>query len=141
MISDRKAARAALYTLLAAALTNASAGYKYSPHEFKGVSPVFYISSSGTESVPFTGRGVKNRFFLNVHLLALYAIDDTYTEEVAENALDDLENQLRLALAGNRKTADWQDIRYTGRSSADEPLVIGGELYLHEIIPLVMEVY
>ena len=141
MITDRKSARQILKTLLAANLTNAVAGYDYAPHDFAGVSPVFYISSSGSEPVPFTGKGVKNKFHLNVHLLALYSSNDAYTEAEAENALDDLENQLRQTIAANRKTADWQDIRYAGKTNADQPILIGGELYLHEIVPIVMETY
>lgn len=141
MITNRKEARSTLYTLLAASLTGAQAGYKYAAHDFGGASPVFYLSSSGTESTPMTGRGVKNRFFINVHLLTLYASGDVYTEEIAEDTLDLLEDQLRQAMAVNRKTADWQDARFAGRSSADAPLMVGGELYLHEVISIVMEAY
>ena len=142
MIADRKAARQALKTLLSTNLTNAVAGYEYAPHDLKGESPAFYISSSGSDPTPLTGKGVKNKFHLNVHLLALYSTNDTYTEAEAENALDDLENQLRQTIAANRRSAaNWQDLRYAGKSNADQPILIGGELYLHEIVPIVMETY
>jgi hypothetical protein len=141
MITNRKDAREALYSVLSAGLSSASVGYAYGIHNLEGASPAFYLTSSGTSADWLTGKGFHSKFYINVHLLALYAIDDNYTEQMAEDALDTLESELRAVLTSNKKTADWQNIAWAERSRADAPINIGGAVYLHEIVPLVLEAF
>jgi hypothetical protein len=141
MNMGRKAVRTALFNLLQSGLTLAQAGYAFTKHDLDGQSPVFYLSSSGSKPATLTGRGVTKALFINVHLLTLYALDNTYTEQSAEDSLDDLEDQLVTTLATNQKTANWQFLKWSGRSNADDLLIIGGAAYLHEIIPLELEVF
>ena len=41
----------------------------------------------------------------------------------------------------NARSLAWEAIFYNGRSNADQAAVIGGETYLHEVIPLQVEVF
>ena len=141
---SRKAIRKKLKELLEG-ISLLQDAYHYKPHTFEGQSPVIYITSSGTNTRWLTGQGFQNSIYVNLHICTLYAstLGETiaYQEEQAEDLLDDIEAAIRNVLKDNAAVAGhWQGLRYFDRSNADTPMLIEGDLYLHEIIPLVMEV-
>ena len=145
-IPSRKAARYnladELFPLLTAVDTGAS--YAYEPADFKGKSPVVYLCSDGSDRPPFTNAGIKTTFYFNLHLLVLYADLEgkLWYEKDAADGLDDLECQLTDAMTQKRMTpGKWKNLFRDGRSRADLPEIIGGEMYLHEIITVGMEVF
>ncbi|MDR3572861.1 MAG: hypothetical protein P4L50_03285 [Anaerolineaceae bacterium] len=144
MITEsRKAARQALAALLTSALVGpsglASQVYDCQPGDFGGQSPVVTVSSGGTQRVNMTFQGTKPTFWLNVHIFVLYATEDkTWTEEMAENALDDIEQTIAGVIEANRHTSSWDFAIQADRSQATS-VVIGGLEYRMEVISVQLD--
>ena len=141
---SRKQIRRALADILRT-IPQLQATYHYKPHSFQSQSPVVYITSSGSFPVALTGRGFTGPVYVNLHICTLYATaageQFIYTEEAAEDTMDDIEAEIRNALKDKRRVdALWQGLKWSQRSSADNPLIVDGDLYLHELIPLELEV-
>jgi hypothetical protein len=136
---SRADARVLLANIIAGACTGSVAVYSYQPADIKGQSPVIYITTSGSNRANFTGQGVRAFYYINVHILVVYSAKN-WTPENAENTLDELDREIESAIMKNQDTANWYGIDYESRSNADNPAIIGGVTYLHEVIPLVMEV-
>jgi hypothetical protein len=142
--TTRKDIRATLAALLAANVPSAQAVYAYQVADFQGQSPVIALTSSGSERAPMTLRGARSTFWINAHVFVLYAdAASGWTEEMAEDALDQVEGEIAAVVGNpdNARSVSWEAIFYNGRSNADQAAVIGGETYLHEVIPLQVEVF
>ena len=136
---NRKAVREALATYLDGALPSAEAVFPYQVSDFAGKSPIVYITSSGSSREKFTGVGFRSTFKLNIHTFVLYPSENTgagYTEQDAENILDDLEYQIASAILSIGSHALIKAISYPEQSNADNAVEIGGETYLHEVVPV-----
>jgi hypothetical protein len=139
MTANRKQAREALAQYFTEHLSSAEAVYAYQVSDFGGKSPVVYITSSGSSRKRLTGRGFDATFILNVHTFVLYPSENTgntYTERDAEAILDQLEYEIACAVENIQNHALIKAISYDESSNADTTAEIGGETYLHEIIPL-----
>lgn len=144
MTMSRKDIRTGLAAILAGMLTGIDPAhiYPYQVGDFAGVSPVVFLTSSGSGREHLTFQGGLLRAYVNVHILVLYAERDGWTEQQAEDLLDSLESQVGHLTEDGDKTrgAGWEAVEYDDRSNADGTLEIGGDEYLHEIIPLVVTV-
>lgn len=143
-MTERKAARQALATLLESALTGtgkaAQAVYGYLVGDFAGQSPVVVVASSGTARPQMSKRASSARYYVDVYVFVLYSDQGSWSEEDTEDMLDDLEADVAAVVAANRNTSNWAFIEQAERSRTDAVLV-GGLEYRRETIPLVMEVY
>lgn len=148
MSVSRKDIRNKLAALLRGSLTLAPTDniFAYQVGNFNGKSPVVYLSSSGTRRDRFTTLGRKATMYVNAHVLVLYAsptpdspdgID--WHDEDAEDLLDGLESEIADALTPPASVAAGIAVNWSDRSDADTQVVIGGDTYLHEIIPLIVE--
>lgn len=139
MTASRKDAREALAALLKPYLTSAQEIYAYQVSDFDRKSPVVYITSSGSRREKLTGRGFATVFTLNVHTFVLYPSENTgkgYSEKDAEDILDSLEHQIAGAILNIQGSPLIQSAAYAEPSDADGTVEVGGETYLHEIIPV-----
>lgn len=104
----------------------------------KGMSPLLYVTSASSERPPLTVRSKKSEFELDIFVLVLLA-DPTnalWTEEMAEDVLDDVEAQFPGLLVKYRsKSGLWASVDYADKTSV-ERLPLGGYDYLIEDIPL-----
>lgn len=144
--TNRETGRDALVSLLTTPLIGtgkpAQALYGYLKGDFQGQSPVVVVTSAGTgtEKRAVTSK-VKNEFYFVVHTFTLYAVEGTdWGEDDTEDRCDLLEKTIRETIAANVNTANWAFIEIDGRSSIDS-VIIGGEEYRHEAIPIRMEKY
>lgn len=104
----------------------------------QGLSPLIYITSSGSERPPLTTRLSKSAILLDVFVLVLLvdAANPSWTEDKAENLLDDIEAQIPDILREHVSYKDlWNDVRYAQASSV-ERVPLGGYDYIVEDIPL-----
>ncbi len=138
--TNRKNVRAQFATLLSTAMVGTGlpvqAVYDYRVGDFAGNSPVVTVSSVGAARPAFTFRGAKPVYRLQVDVFVLYAMEDgTWTEEQAEDALDDIEKLLGDVIAANRSTAYWIGIEYVDVSQRVD-VTIGGVDYIREAFVL-----
>jgi hypothetical protein len=138
--TDRKTLRKAYATLLQNNLVGngklVQAVYPYQVGDFSGKSPVVVVSSGGSLRQRLTFQGSTPNFWLNVHVFILYAIEDkSWTEENAEDALDDIENAFATINDTNQHGSCWDAITQEERSRTDS-LVIGGLEYRVEVFPI-----
>lgn len=146
-ITNRETVRDALGTLLSAALVGtgkpAQAFYGYMVGDFGSKSPVVVLTSSGTESEQraVTSRA-KNSFYFIIFTFTLYAqAGTTYGEDDSEDLVDLLEKTIRETIDdSNRSNSSWAFIEYDGRSTVDT-VMVAGEEYRREAIPVRIEVY
>lgn len=136
---NRKDARNALGAALSPLMTSAQQVYAFYPHDFGGQSPVVFLTSAGTRREKLTGQGYEVVYLINAHLAVWYGDgQEAWDEQQAEDLLDDLEGQLadavltiELAHTGGIKT-----LRQGPESNANETLIVGGTMYLHEVVSL-----
>lgn len=155
-LPDRSQLRAALAGLLRS-LTGTSglvqAVYDHLAGDFDEQSPVIVVGSGGTERRPFTQRGQRSGYRLDVWVFVLYAALDedgqplldaqgapAWTEADAQTALDQIEQQIGQLLSTNQRGAGWQAVDYAGQTQVDV-VSIGGAAYLREWIPLRFETF
>lgn len=141
--STRETARDALTTLLQAALVGAGlpaqSVYGYQIGDFEGASPVVTVSSGpNRRELQRMGPCWTTTTTLHVHVFVLYSDGDTWGEDDAEDALDDIEALIADVVLANRSTANWDKLSY---AEATQPggVVIGGLEYRMEYIPLQCE--
>lgn len=145
MTTNRKTLRQALRTLLYAEVTSAQAVYGYQKARLAGQSPVVAITSAASERERFTMAGSRLAAAFEVHTFVLHsdgAAGGTYTEEDAENLLDDIEQQIAAAVDKNPvKAGKWGRLAYGGATDARDLVKIEGVDYLHEVITIEMQEY
>ena len=160
---DRAAVRAELAALFKGNLTGAGklvqTVYSFTVKDFGGASPVMVVGSGGTEMVPFTARGSRPVFSLDLWTFVLYAdvkengelttVDDiplaeggvpVWSEADSEAALDAIEAGVRQLLDSNPRGANWKSIKYAGPSTVDQ-VPVGDQVYRRELTPLRVEVF
>jgi hypothetical protein len=139
--ADRKACREALAVGLTNAVPLAQVVYAYEPHDFDLNSPVVTVNSMGSERPRGTVAGTYATFYFDVAVWVLYSDSaNNYTEQDAENLIDQIEQQIAAYLAAPREQVLWNKLSVNGQTQAGYQ-VIGGNVYRTEIIPLRMEVY
>lgn len=134
--TNRKTVRKAFAALLATAMVGVGkpvqAVYDFRKGDFQGQSPVVVVSGDGDKRLRFTFEGVKPAYHLQIDIFVLYArTDGTWTEDMAEDVLDDIGLILADTVSDNRKSTDWIELYYTEFSQRLD-VVIGGLDYIRE---------
>lgn len=139
MIADsRKTVRKELAALLSNDLVGsgklAQAVYAYRVGDFEGQSPVVVVSSGGTLRQPWTMQGTMPVYHLEVDIFVLYANEaGTWTEENAEDRLDDIEQAIAEVIEKHQVNQCWDALTQTEMSERTD-LEIGGVEYIHEMM-------
>jgi len=140
---DRKVLREALATLLATELVGAgkpvNAVYSYQVSDFKGKTPVVFVTSGGSfRRNPEHSIRAESIAYLDVNSLVLYSDGTTnWTEQHSEERLDLIEKKIAEVVTNNSENPaqPWMFLDFAGRSEVTS-VVIGGKDYSWEIIPL-----
>lgn len=141
MVASRAEARSSVATLLQNNVPAAQEVHKKKVGDLAGKSPVVVVLSASSGRPKLTTRGSRSEFFLEIHTFVLDALQDgSWTEEQAEDKLDECEQQVAQALATNQETNDWNTIDYDGNTKIRE-VIIGGHAYLEEITPIKVGVF
>jgi hypothetical protein len=138
MISNsRKTVRNAFAALLVTALEGSGklgqAVKSYRWGGIKGESPVIVVSSDGTSRKQLTFMGTVPTYKIQVDVFVLYNIpqDISYTEQTAEDLVDDIEQTIAAVIEANQRTANWDSITQT-TPSVREDVTLGGVEYIRE---------
>lgn len=135
-VASRAEAREALASLLSNSVEAAAEVHAHKAGDLAGKSPVLVVLSAKSGRPKLTNRGSRSEFFLEVHSFVLDALQDgSWTEAQAEDKLDEIEQQVAQAVANNQENGDWNTIDYEGETKIRE-VIIGGNAYLEEIIPI-----
>ena len=138
---DRRVVREAFATALSAAVSGYEEVIGHTTQDFGGKTPVATVLSAGSGRPPMTAEGGRTTIFLSLNHWVLYSSeDDSWTEQDAENTMDDLERQVAQFVHTNRRTTDWDDLAYDSRSII-RTIPVGGDMYLHEQFPIKVEVF
>jgi hypothetical protein len=144
MTTNRKTLRLALRTLLKAEVTSAQEVYGYQKARLKGMTPLVCITSASSERPRFTMAGSRLAAAFDVHTFVLHSdgAAATWTEEDAENMLDDLEQEIAAACGKNPvRAGKWDKLAYSGPTDARALVKIEGVDYLHEVVTIDMQEY
>lgn len=136
MSSSRKDVRQALAGVLDREVTSAQAVYAFQKARIKGQTPVLCVTSAGSAREALTMQGSAAAFRLDINVFVLYSDGSTWTEEQAEDMLDDLEQQIADVCDRYRVSNKWARLAYAEPSDARTPIVLEGVTYLHEVIPV-----
>jgi hypothetical protein len=131
----RKQARTVLAQLIQTALPSATV-LKYRKADPKGVSPLIMVCSGGTGRDKRTLEGSFPAHTLRVYSMVLHSDPEAvppWTEEQAEDLLDDQEETIASVVDQNQKTDAWKRLLHLDTSIA-ERVEIGGTPYLLEVI-------
>jgi len=138
---SRAGARAALAGLLATALPTATV-YAYQPDDLNGVSPVVCVTSAGSERSRLTlgdTRG-KAQWRYEIHSFALYRDQarGRARAAAAEDELDAVEAAVATVILSHPRHAAWLALTQPEATLVGEPVNLGGVIYLHEVIPVLV---
>jgi hypothetical protein len=142
MALSRKIVRAKIAELLAVTCTQASEVLAYQP-SIIGPTPGVYVRSMSSDRPPLTVRGKFTRFAFDILILVVHA-DRTatppWTEDKAEDLLDDLEAAICEMLSTNRVVEGyWNGLDYSAPSNV-EHFTDEGIAYLFELVHVTAEV-
>lgn len=142
MAVSRKDIRKKLAELLAVKCTSASEVLAYQPSVINAT-PGIYVRSMSADRPTLTVRGKFTKFDFDVLILVLQSDTRTtpaWTEEMAEDVLDDLEYQVCSTLSENRVVDGyWDTINYSAASTI-EHFVEEGVPYIVEAVKVRVEV-
>ena len=130
--------------LLAAGLVGvglpAQATYDHFKETFDGQSPVVCVGAGNfrVEQLSF-GDHTENNYGgeYRLEILSFVARED---EEVAEDALDNVIEEVFSVLAANRKATRWAELDFSV-SSTITAVTVGGDPYWMEILPVTVRSY
>ena len=136
---SRKPVRQQLAIDIAVDMTTAHTVYDHRPATLNGSPAVLVISVNTLRNRRLTQSGQGQEFFFEIHNLVRNEFSTTYTEEDAEDALDDLEFELAgwMEDPTNTKSTFWQSFRYDGPTILGRTK-IGGIEYQDEIVSIVV---
>lgn len=142
MAISRKDVRSKLAELLAVSCTSAQEVLAYQPSDI-GVTPAVYVRSNSADRPPLTVRGKFTRFGFDILILVLQADrqhPQVWTEDKAEDLLDDIEAQVCDMMSTNRVVAGyWDGLNYS-QPSIIEHFDDQGIPYLLEVVKVIAEV-
>lgn len=111
----------------------------------QGKSPIVCVLSAGTGRPPNTFGTHGAEFHFEIQVWVLYADPDAtpaWTEALAEDRLDLIEKEVAEVIENNAAVSGfWNDIDYDGRSIVADVTVRGGDAYVLEKIPVLVEIY
>lgn len=143
---NRSEARVVLAELLEAGVSSAQAVYHYQADDFGGQSPVVCVTSRASDRKRLTLGDTRGQaaFGYDLHTFVLYRDPENpeaWTPAQAEDALDLIEQEIFAVVLANPKTAAWRAIAYAEPTEARDTVIIGGVIYLHEVIPVAVSVF
>lgn len=141
---SRKGVREEIGTGLTTALAAlAQDVYDHQARVIGTASPVVRVYSVGSFRPQRTGRGLRSVFRFVIQVWVLYGDEETetYTEEEAEDLLDDIEKGVIDWMDDNQNNQIWTGIQYLAPGSEVRNVRIGSEVYLVEDIPIEVQVY
>lgn len=135
--TSRKDAREHLASQLEGVLVGtglpAQAIYSYQVGDFQGQSPVVVVSSGGSLRERLSFQGMKPKYTFTIHVFVLYADEaGTWTEQDAEDALDDIEEIIAGWVASNQKSPYWEAVSFDAPSQTSS-VMVGGKEYRTEV--------
>jgi hypothetical protein len=142
-VISRKDVRKEIASGLATALSSlVVAVYDHQKPVEAGLSPCVRVFGLASQRpiVPATGRRSRFRFNVQAWVLA-YDRNGAWTEEDAEDRLDDIEQAIAAWFGDNQLGHLWTAIEYAGFSAVSAAVIEGGESYLVEDIPIEVQVY
>ena len=147
MAANRERVRDEVVTRLTAALvgtglpTRQVLGHKAGRADFATGTPLVAVLGAGSRRTRMTMAGTRLTAHLEIHTLVLSASrDGTWTEAMAEDALDAIDAGIATWISAHPKGPSYQNLMQSETSKVDE-LDIGGEMYLVEITPITAEIY
>ena len=146
MSSARETARKHLATLLEAALVGsgkpAAAVYPYQVGDFRGATPVVVVTSGPMRRrLDSMGGCWRRAFQLWVYVFVAYADGSGWTEDMAEDAIDAIEDAIAAVVLDNLRTDAWVSLAYSDAGTQLDPVAIGGVEYRRELITFEVETY
>lgn len=142
MTTNRKTLRANLAALLTQEATSAQVVYGYGATRFDAQTPVIAITSAASERERLTMRGSRLTATFDVHVFVLHSDGGSWAEDDAEDAIDDIEQQIASACDKYPTwVGKWGLLRYDGPTDARDLVKIEGVDYLHETITIQMQEY
>lgn len=146
MSAPREDARKYLAALLGDALVGngkpAAAVYAYQVGDFKGATPVVVVASGPmSRRLDSMGGCWRRSFQLLVYVFVAYADGAGWTEALAEDALDAIEEAIAGVVLDNPRADAWVSLAYADTPTQPDAVVIGGVEYRRELITLEVETY
>ena len=146
MSAPREAARKHLAALLDTALVGtgkpAQAVYPYQVGDFRGATPVVVVTSGPMQRrLDSMGGCWRRAFQLWVYVFVAYADGSGWTEDLAEDAIDAIEDAIAAVVLANLRTDAWTSINYAAAGTQLDPVAIGGVEYRRELITFEVETY
>lgn len=149
MAVNRELCRDKLASLLEADLVTAEeiveAVYNRKVDDPQGKSPIVCVLSAGSGRAPATFGTHGVNFYFELQIWVLYADPDAtpaWTEALAEDRLDLIEKEVAEIVKDNAVVNGyWNNIDYDGRSIVADVTVRGGDAYILERIPVLVEKY
>lgn len=144
-----KPIRTQLDTLVGMYLPTLAAHYAYRKADFGGLSPVACVTT-GSNARPAVERlrksldgTLRKKIAVQVHLFSLRVNKaGTWTEQQAEDELDDLEAKVGdMVVANPRLTNYWNLLTYDGATEIEESVDVGGNDYRHAIVYLMVDMW
>jgi hypothetical protein len=139
--TNRETARDALAALLETALVGTDLPVKTVTNTkvetLAGLTPLVSVLSAGSGRKRITFQGDQATFYLEVQVWVLQATSG-WTNEQAEDALDEIESLIAGVYESARRTDEWELIEYTSRSMVVEIAVAGTPYYMERIPTTVM---
>ncbi len=140
MASNRATVRKAFAALLTSALgTLAQKVYDYRVGDFGTQNPVVTVSSSGILRRRATFAGSRATMYLQVDVFVLYSDLGSWSEDDAEDRLDDIEAAIAGVIDANQPNANWLALSQAERSQRVD-VEIGGVEYIREMLLVAVEV-
>lgn len=145
MSASRADMRKHLASLLETALVGndkpAAAVFDYQVGDFNKLSPIVTVTSGPIERrhqgfAPCWHTTVT----LLIHVFVLYADGNGWTEENAEDAIDDIEATVADVLLANPQSDYWHKATYAEQPTLIDGIEIAGVEYRREVIAVQMEV-
>lgn len=140
-VINRKDIRSALATALTTNITAAKyvADYLADP---QGQMPAVTLTSVGSGGNPLTSDGDTLQHKILIHLLVIAGKSASWTNENAEDLLDDIRAALDTYIEGNSLTVSGK--LYTIERLGDSDIsrvAIGNEQYLDETVPILLRTF
>lgn len=140
MASNRGTVRKAFAALLTTALGSlAQATYNYRIGDFGTQNPVVTVSSAGIQRKRATMQGSRATMYLQVDVFVLYSDLGTWTEDIAEDRIDDIEAAIAGVIDANQANDNWFALTQVDRSQRVD-VEIGGVEYIREVLTVAAEV-
>ena len=135
MAINRSSIRRHVASLLSENVRSSQNVWPYQKAKLQGTSPIITVTSSGTYRPPLTTRGSSTVIRLTVSIYVLHSAPG-WTEEQAEDQLDQLESEIAEVLTKYGGTPFWNSLRWEAPSMIGMEVQSEGEAYLYETIPL-----